>query len=181
MHRLLASVLLIALLLLIGCQPKQASVVEPPPDNTEINVRVVNRQQYDEAIAKYRGKVVLVDFWATWCTECLEKFPHTVEISQTYPRDSLALVSLSFDNPDIQEAVAEYLTTQQADFEHLLVESGPGTKSMKDFEVEGGFPWYVLYDKQGNIAYRFSEYPTKQGGAEPVDQIEIRIRELLQK
>lgn len=145
----------------------------------EAKITVVNREQYDQAIAKYHGRVVLVDYWATWCNECVERFPHTVEMSKSYPADSFAVVSLSFDNPDVQEAVAEYLTTQQADFEHLLVESGPGTKSMTDFDVEGGFPWYVLYDRDGAIAYRFSEYPAKQGGAEPVDQIEIRIRELL--
>lgn len=147
--------------------------------NQEIEITAVDRAGYDDAIARYRGRVVLVDCWATWCTECTQQFPHTVQISKKYPEESFAVVGLCFDYPDIKEAVAEYLAIQNADFEHLLVKSGASTKSMSEFEISGGLPWYVLYDQQGKVAYRFSDSVVDEPGIEPTDQIEIRIRELL--
>ena len=60
----------------------------------------VDRAGYDAAIAKHRGKVVLVDFWATWCLPCVEQLPHTLELGQQMADRGLAVVTVSCDEPD---------------------------------------------------------------------------------
>src|SRR5262245_40794760 len=64
-----------------------------------IAVRVVDKAGYDKVIAANKGKVVVVDCWATWCVPCRKAFPKTVELSKTYAEQGVVVVSLSFDEP----------------------------------------------------------------------------------
>ena len=77
-----------------------------------ISVRVANIDEYRATLAKHRGKVVLVDFWATWCPSCVEQFPHTVELHRKFAESGLAVVSVSLDEPDAEPQVREFLRRQ---------------------------------------------------------------------
>jgi cytochrome c biogenesis protein CcmG, thiol:disulfide interchange protein DsbE len=52
-------------------------------------------------LSSYRGKVVLLDFWATWCVPCREETPHFVELQQKYGAQGLQIIGVSMDDsPD---------------------------------------------------------------------------------
>ncbi len=52
-------------------------------------------------LSSYRGKVVLLDFWATWCVPCREETPHFVELQQKYGERGLQIIGVSMDDsPD---------------------------------------------------------------------------------
>ena len=52
-------------------------------------------------MSSYRGKVVLLDFWATWCVPCREETPHFVELQQKYADSGLQIIGVSMDDsPD---------------------------------------------------------------------------------
>ncbi len=52
-------------------------------------------------LSSYRGKVVLLDFWATWCDPCREEIPHFVELQQKYADQGLQIIGVSMDDsPD---------------------------------------------------------------------------------
>jgi len=52
-------------------------------------------------LSDYRGKVVLLDFWATWCDPCREETPHFVELQQKYGDRGLQIIGVSMDDsPD---------------------------------------------------------------------------------
>ena len=52
-------------------------------------------------LSSYRGKVVLLDFWATWCDPCREEIPHFVELQQQYGSKGLQIIGVSMDDsPD---------------------------------------------------------------------------------
>ncbi len=52
-------------------------------------------------LSSYRGKVVLLDFWATWCVPCREETPHFVELQQKYTGQGLQIIAVSMDDgPD---------------------------------------------------------------------------------
>jgi len=49
-------------------------------------------------LSSYRGKVVLLDFWATWCVPCREETPHFVELQQKYGGQGLQIIGVSMDD-----------------------------------------------------------------------------------
>lgn len=150
------------------------------PSTTEITVSVVSPEEYQEVLKSHRGQVVLVDFWAKWCIPCIQRFPHTVEWSKTYPREKFAAVSLSFDDPESEGDVLEFLKKQQATFDNLICKLGGGDESFEAYEIEGGaLPHYKLYDKTGKLRHTFAfsdPLAEKQFTSEDIEQA---IQELL--
>src|SRR5262245_15905431 len=56
-----------------------------PPDRVEptlVDLTVVDRAEFDAVLARLRGKVVLVDGWATWCGPCVEQLPHSIALAK---------------------------------------------------------------------------------------------------
>lgn len=131
--------------------------------SAEIELADVDRDGYRATIAAQRGRVVLVDFWATWCGPCKEQFPHSVELAEKYSEAGLTVVSVSCDEPDNRAQVLDFLAEQRAPIVHLL--SVAGFDTLEAFDIEGtALPYYELYDRQGNLARRFvSGDPTARG------------------
>ena len=49
-------------------------------------------------LSSYRGKIVLLDFWATWCVPCREEIPHFIELQDKYRADGLQIIGVSMDD-----------------------------------------------------------------------------------
>jgi thiol-disulfide isomerase/thioredoxin len=123
-----------------------------------------------DMIAANKGKVVFVDYWATWCEPCVAAFPHTVELHRKFTDKGLAVIAVSFDELADKEKVVKFLADQGADFENLLSKyDGVSTDGAKDFEVEV-LPTFILYDKQGKLRHKWEE--------KTVD-LDLKIEELL--
>jgi thiol-disulfide isomerase/thioredoxin len=163
--------------------PDAPDPAEPAPADTpgetasEITLRLADVAAYDEVIAGHRGKVVLVDFWATWCTHCVAQFPHTVKLHNDFGDRGLAVVSVSFDDEEDKEEALKMLKKFGADFDNLLSQYGGGTQSTEAFQVDGGLPSYKLYDRKGQLRYTLADTdPDKPLTSEDID---ARVKELL--
>jgi len=150
-------------LCLFGCAP--------PP----VAVRTADEAELARTLRQHRGEVVLVDFWATWCPGCLDLFPHTVELHKRFASRGLAVISVSFDDPeDDQASVLDFLTSQGAHFENFISRHGAGPKSAEAFEIENGtLPHFKLYDRKGVLRKTFGEEPFE------VEEIDRAVEELL--
>lgn len=155
----------------------EASAAKSPATGGEASARapapvtVVGRQEYEQAIAKHRGKVVLVDYWATWCGPCVKQFPHTVELWEKNRDRGLDVISLSFDEPDNLDLVREFLREKGARFENLVSKVGSGETSAEEFDFDGALPHYVLYDREGKLVKRISPSdPTTTFRPEMIDE-----------
>ncbi len=126
-------------------------------DTADVSVRVIDEQEFDEVVASYRGDVVLVDFWATWCVACVDLFPHTVELHQRFADQGLRVISVSFDEPDMEENVLKFLQEQGATFDNFISQYGSGIESADNFDLPGPLPYIVLYDRAGEVAHTFPE------------------------
>lgn len=175
-----------AMLWLEGCGPTgegKPGVTNPtgkdpgkPSEDPKLALVAVDKQGYDEFLARHQGKVVLVDYWAFWCEPCKEYFPHTVAMSKKYDPKQLAVVSLSFDDndPESKAAALEFLTQADARFEHLL-STVSQSKIASTYGFSGAIPHIKLYDRTGKERYHFPE----EGEPLVADEVEAKVKELL--
>lgn len=142
-----------------------------------VSLKVVAPGELASLVAAERGKVVLVDFWATWCVPCIQQFPHTVELHRKLGPRGLSVISMSLDDPSSEERVLAFLTKQGATFSNFLSAAGGGSTSAEAFGIEG-VPHYRIHDREGRIAKEFSADPSADAQFRPED-IEREIRRIL--
>jgi thiol-disulfide isomerase/thioredoxin len=95
----------------------------------------------------YRGKVTLVNFWASWCEPCREEFPHMAELYKDVSRDQFDIAAIS-DDVDLSKMRA-FVTEFRPPFPILV-----GGGRMKAIYHYRGLPYSVLLDRQGRIIER---------------------------
>ena len=76
----------------VGARPSTANH-PPAPD-----FRLPQLDGHDLRLSSFRGKVVLLDFWATWCDPCRQEIPHLVELQQRYGDRGLQIIGVSMDD-----------------------------------------------------------------------------------
>jgi cytochrome c biogenesis protein CcmG/thiol:disulfide interchange protein DsbE len=96
-------------------------------------------------LSSYRGKIVLLDFWATWCHGCKTEIPWYVEFQDKYKSQGLAAIGVSMD--DGWKAVKPFLAEHKLNYPIVI-----GSDSLaKQYAVES-LPVTLLIDRRGNIA-----------------------------
>jgi thiol-disulfide isomerase/thioredoxin len=185
LHKLSLGVvfLLISGITLVGCArpgPGQAgggklktAEQSAEAEARESTVTTIGPDRLAAVVDKYRGKVLLIDYWATWCEPCKEFFPHTVALSRELGELGLAVVSLSLDDVEDEPAVRSFLTANRATFENLRAGTGASPESVIAFGIEkGAIPFLQLYDRTGKLRKTFPA-PVR-----PAD-VEKAVRQLL--
>jgi thiol-disulfide isomerase/thioredoxin len=166
-----------AVVALTGCDAQRKTVppVSPPGqtgkvvEQSTVELQTVTKEQFEQVIASHKGKVVLVDFWATWCGPCVKQFPHTVEIWHKYREKGLDVISVSVDELKDDQNVREFLASKGAGFQNLLTTYG--LDAITEFDVDnGGVPCYWIYDRTGKLVDRISPGdPTKKFTPQLID------------
>ena len=148
-----------------GCLREASPPVSDVPvekAQTAVQLERVGPKELDAAIASYRGKVVLVDFWATWCTNCVALMPHVVELDKKLAPQGLVVLGVSVDDPDEAQAVRQFLEKRAIPFRSFISNELSPQKSNEAFQLEG-VPTYRLYDRSGKLSETFF------GNFEPAD------------
>lgn len=96
-------------------------------------------------LSKLRGKVVLVNFWATWCPPCRKEMPDLNILAHRFQKQGLVVLSLSDED---RPKVAEYISSHNLTYPILLDAGGTTAKS---FHVEG-IPKSFVFDRNGKLA-----------------------------
>jgi thiol-disulfide isomerase/thioredoxin len=134
---------LAALLLFTGCDrgshPGQVGTVAPTFTVTD-SARTVS-------LADYKGKVVILNFWASWCAPCLEEFPSLIQLQRDMPNVVVLAVSFN-DDPD---AYKTYIVDNHID---LLTVFDATQKSNRAYGTLRPPETYII-DKQGKIRRKF--------------------------
>src|SRR5438093_878116 len=126
---------LFAVSVLAGCQQPNAELAADGSAPLAVNLTRGNAKTLDDLIAKHKGQVVLVDYWATWCGPCVENFPHTVALAKKYRDQGLVAIAVDFDLLDDEPKVREFLAQKGADFENVISKHDAiGQKTFADFD-----------------------------------------------
>ena len=136
----------------------------------------VNRAGFDRVIAENAGKVVLVDYWASWCPPCQYAFPHTVALFTENRERGLQVVSVSLDSAADAPKAQQFLDSVGASFVNLICTE---ENAIASFDIPDARPYYTLYDRQGRLRYRFSPMFTDGVRGETPASIDRRVQELL--
>jgi thiol-disulfide isomerase/thioredoxin len=105
-----------------------------------------------EAVAKNQGKVVVVNFWATWCVPCREEFPDLVRLEKTYRDRSVAVLGVSIDFQKDLPKVEKFLADHHPGFPNYIKRSGGDDQDFIDAvdpKWGGELPFTVVYGKDG--------------------------------
>jgi peroxiredoxin len=120
------------------------------------------------SLKKLRGKVVLLDFWATWCTGCKEELPWFSQFQKTYGPKGFTVVGVSMDD-DGWKVVKPFLAHTKVPYVRILLGDEPMGKRYGISSMPDAF----LIDQRGNIA---AAYTT---GMVDKDNLEANIQALL--
>jgi cytochrome c biogenesis protein CcmG/thiol:disulfide interchange protein DsbE len=118
-------------------------------------------------LSDYRGQVVLLDFWATWCDPCKEEIPHFVEMQNRFGPQGLQVIGVSMD--DDEKPVREF----QQQFKMNYPVAMGSTQLASQYGGILGLPITYLIDREGRIAARHV-------GATEAAVFEREIRKLLE-
>lgn len=100
-------------------------------------------------LSDFKGKVIYLDFWATWCTPCKEEKPYFVELSKQYKNKGIEFISISLDEKDTFEEWKN-LTHQDQGIIHLRTHAGWDPEITDKFQISS-VPTFILIDAEGNF------------------------------
>jgi len=100
-------------------------------------------------LKKFRGKVVLLDFWATWCHGCKEEIPWFAEFDRKYGGKGLRVIGVSMD--DGWNTLQPFLATAKIPYRIVLGDES----TAKSYQIEN-MPDTFLIDRKGNIAASYT-------------------------
>lgn len=150
-------------LLLTAVRKKLAGERQPVRDFT---LTTVDGRQV--SLAELKGKVVLLNFWATWCGPCIAELPQLIGLYEKYKRRGAEVLAISIDNKDDRQAVIDFAKERNLPFPALF-DDGVAAQ----FRITA-IPANLFIDKQGNLGYRLVGL-----GKDTLRSAEIVIDELL--
>lgn len=103
----------------------------------------------------YPGKVILIDFWATWCVPCVKELPHLQTLQDRYGARGLEVVAVSTDGPDRLAAVVSFIGRYGYTFSVLLDQR---SEVIALYNPRLDLPYTVLVDRSGRIRFVHQGY-----------------------
>ncbi|HJQ98045.1 MAG TPA: TlpA disulfide reductase family protein [Candidatus Polarisedimenticolaceae bacterium] len=107
----------------------------------------------EQRLEAFRGRIVVLNFWATWCKPCVEEMPDLAKIQQRYGAWNVQVVGAAADDAGGKAAVVAFLKKSQVGFPIWL---GATTEQMTSFGLPPVLPGTIVFDRDGTVAAKFA-------------------------
>lgn len=132
---------------------------------TDVNGQLHNISEWD-------GKLIFLNFWATWCPPCLREIPDFIELQKTYGNQGFQVIGIAVDNT---KAVADYVKESGMNYPTMLAEID-GIELAKRYGNDiGGLPYTVIINKNGEINSTITGELSKKTAEEILEELGIRL------
>jgi len=146
-----------------------AALVLAAPKTANLNFSFKDIDAKKVSLSDFKGKVIILDFWATWCEPCKKEIPDFIKLQQKYGARGLQIVGISVD--DSMKMAKTYATGMKMNYPVLLAEGKEDV--LKAYEPINGIPVSVVIDRQGRIVAHHE-------GIQALDVFEKEILPLLE-
>jgi thiol-disulfide isomerase/thioredoxin len=149
-----------------GNRGSRPIVISPVPAVTD---------DVQQSLGAFRGKVVILDFWATWCGPCRMEIPSFITLQNKYRNQGLEIVGVSIDpiaprgNLGGAPAVAPFIRDNGINYTILMVNN---PSALRGYDVSQGIPTTYVLDRNGRVVRTYI-------GARPMSVFENDINQLL--
>ncbi|MBL8208328.1 MAG: redoxin domain-containing protein [Blastocatellia bacterium] len=165
--------------LLLGLSLAMASLGQSSAPRAELlnpkTVEAISADEFRQLIAHHRGKVVLVNFWATWCAPCIKEIPEIIRLQEKYKERGLRVIAVSMDEPEELEAnVRPFVAKRFPSFVSYLCKESDHDKfaSVIDPTWAEILPTNFLIDRDGKLKVTLT-------GGKSYEEFEAAITPLL--
>ncbi len=135
------------LLFLSQCGREKETPAGLAPDFT---LKTLDGQEI--TLSQLKGKVVLLDFWTTWCGPCRESIPHLIQLYNDYREKGFELIGMDVDKGDV-ETVRKFVKSMDIPYPIVVAPE----EVARSYRVNG-IPTTILIDKEGNIRERVAGF-----------------------
>ncbi len=128
---------------------------------------LVDTEGKEHTFAEFRGKVLVIDIWATWCSSCLKKMPEFMALRNRYSDNpDVEFITVSIDRKEVREDwLAAIAKKEMADMLNLYPNCSEQSQLESDYHISG-VPRYMVLDKEGKIVSAYA--PPPGGGLEEI-------------
>lgn len=123
---------------------------QPSVIGTEVDLMLKDLAGIDQSLSSYRGRIVVLNFWATWCIPCRKEMPDLAAIQNAYAPFGVQVISASADQLADRTKVLQFIRETKVNFPVWL---GATTADMQRFGVGPGLPATVIIGRNGKISW----------------------------
>jgi len=149
----------------------------PPVTRKPTDLQAVSFEAWDGVLKQQLGYITVVDFWAGWCSPCIERFPHMVEMHHKYKDRGVRFISLNLDEKGDEEAIEwanDFLERIGSVFPNYHMAENM-TAAFERLDLLG-LPTVRVYATDGSEAYRLSgDNPYKQFTEKDVENAVLEL------
>ena len=135
-----------------------SALCEPEAKPAALDLKLRDMNGVEVNLAEFKGKPMLINFWATWCPPCLEEIPYFVELADKYKKDGLVVLGISTD--DTPDQLKPFAGNLKMNYPVLVGLDQPDLE--RAFGAMWAIPVTVFVKKDGNVCKEHKGTQTKE-------------------